>query len=127
MHTCWNVPGLLSVLDSALASIAKAILFAIMVAIVRRVKPKCFMHECTSLFPGVHYFRRLLPEYTVVHFVVDPREHGSPTRRKRVYDLCLRADMDLPGGSSDFYRLYASTTTDASVFIGAGDEEVLCL
>ncbi|CAE7474292.1 unnamed protein product [Symbiodinium microadriaticum] len=101
-----------------------AILFAIMVAIVRRVKPKCFMHECTSLFPGVHYFRRLLPEYTVVHFVVDPREHGSPTRRKRVYDLCLRADMDLPGGSSDFYRLYASTTTDASVFIGAGDEEV---
>ena len=60
-----------------------------MVALVLRLRPKVFLHECTALFPGRHYFSRLLRDYEVHHFEVDPRDHGCPARRRRVYDSWL--------------------------------------
>lgn len=93
-----------------------------MVALVITLQPQLFLHECTQLFPGKVYFSRLLKEYAIHHLVVDPREHGCPVRRPRVYDGCVRADwaLDMEG----FYRLYASTSLDTGVFMTAEQKEV---
>ena len=106
----------------------KALLFCVMVAVVKTLKPHLFLHECTQLFPGVVYFERLLPGYKVHHKHVDPREHGCPVRRPRVYDACLRDDFVLGdlGDSKDldgFHRLFAPTTLNTGVFLQAGEEE----
>jgi hypothetical protein len=109
--------------------IAKALLFCVMVAVVRTLKPQLFMHECTQLFPGVAYFQRLLQGYTVHHLKADPRDHGCPVRRPRAYDGCLRNDYVM-GDSNDlqgFYRLLAKTELNAGVFLQAPDSEALFL
>lgn len=96
-----------------------------MVALVRTLRPQLFLHECTQLFPGVHYFQRLLPHYKVHHKLVDPREHGCPVRRPRVYDGCVLDGLVL-GDSDDlsgFHRLFATTTLNTGVFLQADDEE----
>ena len=96
-----------------------------MVALVLLLMPKAFLHECTSLFPGLHYFRKLLPQFAVHHFQVDPQDHGCPCRRKRVYDCCLRRDMMLEGDASEFRRMHARSELDGTVFLRAREHEAL--
>lgn len=102
----------------------QAILFCILVAVVRELRPHAFLHECTRLFPGVAYFTALLPEYKLHHLGVDPRDHGCPARRSRNYDVCVRPDMCLAGdGMVSFHRLFASCKLDVSVFLQGGKDE----
>ena len=100
----------------------EALLFCVMVSLVITLKPHVFLHECTALFPGKTYFTQLLRGfYEVLHLAVDPREHGCPVRRPRVYDGCVRYDcqIDMEG----FHHLYASTSLNVGVFMTAEQEE----
>ena len=100
--------------------------FAIMVALVRRIRPALFVHECTRTF-GWRIFTKLFPGYTARHLLTDPTDYGFPVKRGRSYTAVLRDTLELRRPVNDIYRLYITPGMDAGCFFAAPDSQALDL
>lgn len=96
--------------------------FAIFAAVLRAVRPKLLVHECTQTFDA-SIFSVLFPDYHCQSLLTHPADYGFPVKRTRLYSLLVRSDMKLLQPVSDIYRLYISPKIDCGAFFAANDEE----
>lgn len=96
--------------------------FAIMCAVLRKTRPRVFVHECTQTFDA-KIFAALFPGYRCESILTRPTDYGFPIRRTRLYSLLIREDMTLLRGLDDIYRLFISPGMDCRAFFAAPEDE----
>lgn len=112
--------------------------FAIFIAIVRHVRPKLVIHECTRNFRW-KIFRsaeerahgkpadKVFPGYSIHHIFTKPQEYGWPVRRTRSYTAIIHPDLMLSVPVEDMYRLFIfpGPKLDVGIFL-IDDEAEVC-
>ena len=105
--------------------------FVVMVCVVKKMRPKLFVHENTRAF-DVSILSDLLPEYHLHHWYMKPEEFGCPASRTRSYSALVRGDHDLVHGMEHFFRMSTLTSDelDCGSFLIAPEAEahpVVCV
>ena len=99
--------------------------FAIMLTLVRYLRPALMVHECTRTFRW-QIFARLLPGYEIQPCLTEPADYGFPVRRERSYTALIRSSMfELAFPISEIHRLFIATSSDAGIFFGAPAAEAV--
>eukprot|EP00435_Cladocopium_sp_Y103_P067517 s638_g30.t1 len=97
--------------------------FACSLGLARLLTPMCFLHECTRLFrPAI--LQKVLPEFSLHHSLLDPRDFGFPVRRSRAYSALIRPDYVMTIPSDQIKRLFSPCRLGCGVFFQATDQEV---
>lgn len=110
--------------------------FAIFIAIVRNLRPKLVIHECTRNFRW-KIFRsaedradgksadKVFPGYSIHHIFTRPPEYGWPVQRTRSYTAIIHPELTLSAPVEDLYRLFISPgpKLDVGIFLVDDDAE----
>eukprot|EP00438_Fugacium_kawagutii_P013150 Skav233654 [mRNA] locus=scaffold2779:909491:910581:+ [translate_table: standard] len=99
------------------------LLAAIMLAMIKKLRPAALLHECTVRFPA-QLFEEVLNEYVDHHAELQCKNFGAPVRRARAYDLVVHKRFILENGLADLAKLSCKCFLNCSVFLQAPEEEV---
>ena len=79
--------------------------FAIMVGMMRKLRPVVFFHECTRTFDH-KVFVLLFPGYECHHILTTPADYGMPVRRSRSYTALVKQTYNMHQDVKNIHRLY---------------------
>ena len=98
------------------------LLCAIMFALVKQMRPKALLHECTERFPA-DIFEQVLMEYADNHTIMQCTNFGAPVKRTRAYDFVVHRSYQLENGLNDLGKLSSKCFLDSSIWLQASDDE----